>query len=65
MGPRTRCPVCSRFGSDELGGYCTPCHSKRKKKKKSVFDDFPGFATDKPFIPEKFGIMKDKFDLER
>ena len=66
MGTRTRCPVCNRFGSDALSGYCSTCYNSRvEQEEKNAWADYPGFGSDNPFFPKKFGIIKDKFGYER
>ncbi len=66
-GNRTyiQCPVCRRFGSAELGGYCKD-HAKEPEKEegKHIFDPyFSKYEVDRPFIPDSFGIIKDKCDI--
>lgn len=74
MAKTTRCPKCGGFGSSELKGHCKPCYeahigpvfkNKKQKNSKSVFGGFENdFNTDGPFIPDSFGILKDKFGLQ-
>jgi hypothetical protein len=66
MGPQERCPVCNRWGSSKLGGYCKTCHSNRYKDddEKNAFADFVDDHDDGAFFPKKFGILKDKFGYE-
>ncbi len=71
MGTRTKCPVCNGFGTTDLDGYCkrhVPNIEVPKDKSdedKHVGDDYRGYFSDRPFFPEKFGIIKDKFGCER
>lgn len=66
MGFRPRCPICNRYGSSKLDDYCRTCHPKRydKDEEKPAFVDFVGDHTQNPFIPDDFGIIKDKFGYE-
>lgn len=63
-----RCAVCGwAWAKHGLGGLCTPCHKKRYKydneNDKHAFDDYGGFGSDRPFFPEKFGIIRDTFPI--
>jgi len=71
MAKTTRCPKCGGFGSSELGGKCKKCYeypifkNRPQKNSKSVFGGFASdFNTDGPFIPDSFGIVKEKFGLQ-
>ena len=63
-----RCPVCNRYGSPKMGGYCTRCYTKIEKENRGiplVRKDFKaGFGEgfkDKEWMPESFGIIKESF----
>ncbi len=65
-GSRTyvKCPTCGGFGSNELGGYCK--NHVPEKESKHIFDSYIGkYDVEKPFFSDTFGIIKDKFDIER
>ncbi len=65
----TQCPTCKRFGSSKLGGYCKTHYTgevKESKPSKHLMDDFygkPGQTGE--FFPKEFGIITDKFGVER
>lgn len=67
-GNATRCPGCGGFGSPSLGRYCKKCAPQEGEipLKRSTF--IPAYGThppDTPFFSDKFGIIKDKFGMER
>ena len=62
--PGERCPVCGRFGSQALGGYCKTCHPNANDDEKHAFADFCDNHDDGAFFPNEFGILKDKFGFE-
>ena len=62
--PRTKCPSCGGFGSSNLGGYCRNCAPKKDEGGRSVFDEFPGYGIEGGFVPNNFGMVKDKFGIE-
>ena len=66
MGGTTRCSVCGRYAKVDLGkgNLCTPCHTAEEEYR-YVGDDYPGFGSDREFLPSKFGIIKDKFGYEK
>lgn len=61
-----RCPICNRYGSPSLEGYCRPCYPKRydDDDEKHAFADFTGKHDQGKFFPDKFKIVKDKFGYE-
>jgi len=58
---RTRCPVCNRFGSDALGGYCK-AHKPEEPKgivKHIKQDMYFGHKFHKgPFISDSYGYKR-------
>ena len=59
-----RCPVCKGFGSDRLGGYCK--NHAEPDEEKSIYDSYLGdYPASEPFFRSTFGIIKDKFGLEK
>ena len=66
MGFRPRCPVCNRWGSSKLDDFCNTHYKERYdgNDEKNPFADFDGDHTQNPFIPDDFGIIKDKFGYE-
>ena len=64
MATPERCPVCNRWGSAALGGYCKNCHPNANEDEKNAFADFVDDHADGAFFPENFGIVKDKFGFE-
>ena len=61
------CPVCGKFGSHKLGGYCKNCHPNANDGTKHVLDDFHEKAeiSGEFFSQGDFGIMSDKFGCEK
>jgi len=59
-----RCPKCGRFGKADLGGYCTTCKKSKRSNylKRGLVKANYGFKTG-PFIPGKFGIMRDDCEI--
>jgi hypothetical protein len=64
MGTSERCPVCNRWGSRKLGGYCKNCHPNANDGDKHAFADFCNTHDDGAFFPGEFGVLKDKFGYE-
>lgn len=67
-GISPRCPICNRYGSPKLGGYCRRCYdtiSAENKGTPLVRKDFrPSYGEgfrDKEWTPKEFGIIKDSF----
>ncbi len=65
---RTRCPVCKRFGSSKLGGYCKSCYPGITKddnpETKHIMENFHEKADiTETFFPDSFGIIKDKVGI--
>ena len=60
-----RCPICGGFGRVALGDYCKRCHPNTDDDDKGMFDDFPSSFDSEKFLPDEFGIVKDKFGYER
>jgi len=55
---RARCPVCNRFGSKSLGGYCK-VHKPEGIAKHIKQDMYYGYAFHKgPFISDSYGYKK-------
>lgn len=67
MEPTIFCPVCRRWGSAKLGGYCRTHHKSINEDEKHVLDDFHEVANiNKEFFSQDdFGYMTDKFGYER
>lgn len=66
---QVRCPKCGRFGSPALNNYCKLCANptdiKPNRNTKHVFGTFESdFTTNGVFIPDRFGIVKDKFGYQ-
>ena len=60
-----RCPQCGRFGNKDLGGYCSTCKKTRRKPNyvgRGLMKPNYGFNTG-PFKPDKYGIMRDEFEI--
>ena len=58
---RTRCPVCNRFGSKSLGGYCKTCKPEGPKGvvKHIKQDMYYGYQFHKgPFISDSYGYKR-------
>ena len=63
---RVRCPVCNRFGSNSLGGYCREHKPEESKEivKHIKQDMYYGYAFNKgQFISDSYGYKK--FGYER
>ncbi len=71
-----RCKICNRVATKS--GYCRSCQPQlendgiprtQDKYNKHVLDPFPEtqdrWNKHNPFIPTSFGIMRDKFPVER
>ena len=65
-----RCPGCNKIGSPRLGGYCKICFPNNNKTwaqdRTPMVRDWYGtesFFRKTPFISDKFGCIKDKFDI--
>ena len=68
MAGRSRCPVCNRFGSNKLDGYCKAHYTGKKDDdggEKHILDDFHEKAEiSGSFFSPEFGILKDGFGIE-
>ena len=64
MAGAPRCPICNRWGSVALGGYCKNCHPNAKDDEKNPFADFCGDHDEGGFFPNNFDIVKKKFGYE-
>ena len=63
-----RCEICGwAFAKRELNGLCTPCNNKRyeydNEGEKSAYDDYGGYASNRPFFPKNFGIIRETFPI--
>ena len=67
---RTRCPICNRFGSSKLEGYCSNCYPGETKDDdvatKHIMEDFHEKAEiSGKFFSDKFGIIKDGYGVDK
>jgi len=65
-----KCHVCGwRYAKAALGNVCTPCYDKHNRydneDDKSPYDAYKGYIYDRPLIPDRFGVIKNKFGVER
>jgi hypothetical protein len=57
-------PGCYTFGSIKRGGYCRK-HHPESRREYIIKDGYYGYGFHQgEFLPDKFGIVKDKFGYE-
>ena len=65
-----KCPYCHGLGNKHLGGPCRKCYGKRNEEGalplfRKDFKPEYGFNMGDAFVGDTFGIMSDKFGIER